>query len=289
MKILKHLKTLIIMLLTVVVMTGCAGNQAVNEEQSGNETSAKTEIIMATTTSTQDSGLLDYLLPEFMKDTGYDIKVVAVGTGQAIKMGEDGEADVLLVHSRSSEEEFVKAGHGIERHDVMYNDFVLVGPKSDKKVQAAAEGSIEEALIFIKENNVRFITRGDDSGTHKAELKLWKGVGIEPKGAWYISIGKGMGAAIQMADEQMAYTISDRATFLAMRDKVEMQIIVEGDQKLYNQYGVIAVNPEKNDKINKEGARIFIDWILSEKAQGKIGDFGKEEYGQSLFIPNAGN
>lgn len=277
------------MLLTVVVMTGCAGNQAVNEEQSGNETSAKTEIIMATTTSTQDSGLLDYLLPEFMKDTGYDIKVVAVGTGQAIKMGEDGEADVLLVHSRSSEEEFVKAGHGIERHDVMYNDFVLVGPKSDKKVQAAAEGSIEEALIFIKENNVRFITRGDDSGTHKAELKLWKGVGIEPKGAWYISIGKGMGAAIQMADEQMAYTISDRATFLAMRDKVEMQIIVEGDQKLYNQYGVIAVNPEKNDKINKEGARIFIDWILSEKAQGKIGDFGKEEYGQSLFIPNAGN
>lgn len=246
-----------------------------------------TNLIMATTTSTENSGLLAYLLPLFKKDTGIDVKVVAVGTGQALKLGEDGEADVLLVHAKSSEEEFIKGGHGLERFDVMYNDYVLIGPKEDPILLKEKAGSdIAMALQQIQEQKQKFISRGDDSGTHKAELKLWKDMGIEPEGKWYLSAGRGMGEVIQMADETQAYTLSDRATYLSMKDKVDLEIVVEGDSKLFNQYGVIAVNPDKNDKINLEGAQAFIDWILSEKGQNLIAEFGKEEYGQSLFIPN---
>ncbi|MEW9121171.1 MAG: substrate-binding domain-containing protein [Thermotaleaceae bacterium] len=246
-----------------------------------------TNLIMATTTSTENSGLLTYLLPLFKKDTGIDVKVVAVGTGQALKLGEDGEADVLLVHAKSSEEEFIKGGHGLERFDVMYNDYVLIGPKEDPILLKEKAGSdIAMALQQIQEQKQKFISRGDDSGTHKAELKLWKDMGIEPEGKWYLSAGRGMGEVIQMADETQAYTLSDRATYLSMKDKVDLEIVVEGDSKLFNQYGVIAVNPDKNDKINLEGAQAFIDWVLSEKGQNLIAEFGKEEYGQSLFIPN---
>jgi len=272
------------------MLSGCTTTQptpAPTPVQTENTPVEKKEIILATTTSTQDSGLLDYLLPEFAKDSGYEVKVIAVGTGQAIKMGEDGEADVLLVHAKASEEEFVKAGHGIERFDVMYNDFVLIGPKDDVRVKEASKGKVDAALKYINDNKVKFISRGDDSGTHKAELKLWRAIGIEPAGDWYASAGKGMGAVIQMADEMKAYTISDRATYLSMKDKTEMEIIVENDKQLYNQYGVIAVNPAKNDKINKEGAQAFVDWILSDKVQKQIGQFGVEKYGQPLFTPNA--
>lgn len=244
-------------------------------------------IVLATTTSTQSTGLLDYLMPLFKSETGYDVKVVAVGTGQALKLGEDGEADVLLVHAKSDEEKFVAAGHGLKRFDVMYNDFVLIGPKGDPaKVKENAQGDILKALDYISKNKVKFISRGDDSGTHKKELALWKELNITPAGDRYISAGKGMGEVIQMANEMQAYTLSDRGTFLSMKDKIDLDIVIENNQKLFNQYGVIAVNPAKNNKINAEGAQAFIKWILSEQTQKRIGEFQKEKYGQSLFVPN---
>lgn len=282
------LLTLASLLILVVFLVGCTANQPTpTPTESTPAPVEKKEIILSTTTSTQDSGLLDYLLPVFTKDTGYDVKTVAVGTGQAIKMGEDGEADVLLVHAKASEEAFIKAGHGLQRFDVMYNDFILIGPKDDTVVKSNSENNVLKALQYIKENKIKFLSRGDDSGTHKAELKLWKTLSIEPAGDWYVSAGKGMGAVIQMADEMKAYTISDRATFLSMQDKTDVDIVVEQDPVLYNQYGVIAVNPNKNDKINSKGAEAFVDWILSDKVQKLIGEFGVEEYGQPLFTPNA--
>jgi tungstate transport system substrate-binding protein len=284
----RSLLTLVSLLILVVFLVGCVANQPTpTPTESTPVPVEKKEVILSTTTSTQDSGLLETLLPEFTKDTGYDIKVVAVGSGQALKMGEEGEADVLLVHAKASEEEFIKAGHGLQRFDVMYNDFVLIGPKGDTVLKNNAQNEALKALQYIKDNKLKFVSRGDDSGTHKAELKLWKALTIEPTGDWYISAGKGMGAVIQMADEMKAYTISDRATFLSMQDKVNLEIVVEQDPKLYNQYGVIAVNPNKNDKINSAGAEAFVDWIRSEKVQKLIGQFGVEKYGQPLFIPNA--
>lgn len=276
-----------LVLMMAFVLSSCGTAKQPNQAQTQPAPEAKKGIILSTTTSTQDSGLLDYLLPEFTKDTGYDVKVVAVGTGQALKMGEDGEADVLLVHAKASEEAFVKAGHGLQRFDVMYNDFILIGPKDDAKVKDAAGNDIQKALKYINDNKIKFISRGDDSGTDKAEKKLWKDMNLQPSGDWYVSAGKGMGPVIQMANEMKAYTISDRATYLAMKDKTDLAIITENDPKLYNQYGVIAVNPNKNEKINKEGAQAFVDWILSEKTQKLIGQYGVDKYGQQLFVPNA--
>jgi tungstate transport system substrate-binding protein len=283
----------LLVLLMVVALLGACGQQPAPEPEK--EESAKEpedvknkSIIMATTTSTENSGLLEYLLPIFKEDTGYEVKVVAVGTGKALQMGEDGEADVLLVHSKASEEEFVEAGHGLERFDVMYNDFVILGSKEDPaKIGENASNDVVKALELISNNKATFVSRGDDSGTHKKELDCWKQANIEPQGDWYVEAGKGMGDVIQMANEMKGYTLSDRGTYLSMKDSVDLEILVEGDNRLFNQYGVIAVNPEKNEKINNEGAQAFIDWILSEKVQSLIGEFGKEEYGQPLFIPNA--
>ncbi len=280
------LLTIAFVLMLSLVFTACSSKEQSNTDVKP-APEVKKELILATTTSTQDSGLLDYLLPVFEADTGIVAKVVAVGTGQAIKMGEDGEADVLLVHAKASEEEFVKAGHGVERFDVMYNDFILIGPKDDASVKDASEQKILTALQYINDNKVKFVSRGDDSGTHKAELNLWKQLNIEPSGDWYISAGKGMGAVIQMANEMKAYTYTDRATYLSMKDKIDLDIIVEGDKALFNQYGVIAVDPNKNDKINKEGAQAFVDWILSDKVQELIGQYGIDKYGEALFTPNA--
>jgi tungstate transport system substrate-binding protein len=271
-----------------LLLSACSVSQPSAQTQSQPAASAaKKGIILATTTSTQDSGMLDYLLPVFTKETGYDVKVVAVGTGQALKLGEDGEADVLLVHAKASEEAFIKAGHGVKRYDVMYNDFVLIGPKDDTRVKEAAGNDIQKALKYIYDNKLKFVSRGDDSGTDKAEKTLWKNLNLQPSGDWYVSAGKGMGPVIQMANEMKAYTISDRATYLAMKDKTDLAIVTENDPKLFNQYGVIAVNPAKNDKINKEGAQAFVDWILSDKTQKLIGQFGVDKYGQALFVPNA--
>lgn len=284
-KFLSVLTTLVMAATVSLNFTGCNNKETATKE--GDKLTNNT-ITMATTTSTQDSGLLDYILPKFTAETGIDVKTVAVGTGQALKLGESGDADVLLVHAKAQEEEFVKAGHGLERFDVMYNDFILVGPKSDPgKIKESAGTDIAKALEDISKNQNKFVSRGDESGTHSAEKKLWKGVNITPSGDWYLSAGQGMGAVLQLADEKSAYTISDRATYLSMKDKTELGIIVEGDSKLRNQYGVIAVNPNKSSNINVEGAQSFIKWILSENVQKDIGEFGKDKFGQSLFFPNA--
>lgn len=265
------------MLFVVILVAGCGG---VSSEQS---------IILATTTSTENSGLLDSILPVFTEDTGIKVKVVAVGTGQAIKLGEDGEADVLLAHAKASEEAFVAEGHGLERFDVMYNDFVLIGPENDPlNISGLASSNIVNALVLLKDSESEpFISRGDDSGTHKKELELWSSLGFTPEGDWYKSVGAGMGETILMAEELEGYTLTDRATYLSMVGDLGLKIVVEGDTKLFNQYGIIAVNPDKNHKINNEGANEFIQWLLSEKGQKLIREFGIEEFGDSLFIPNA--
>ncbi|WP_427340717.1 substrate-binding domain-containing protein [Caloranaerobacter sp. DY30410] len=269
---------LLSIVLVLALLIGCG----IQEKNKGN---SKT-IILATTTSTRDSGLLDYLLPKFEDETGIKVKVIAVGTGKALQMGRDGEADILLVHAKSDEEQFVKEGHGLKRHDVMYNDFILVGPKEANGGLIEKSNDIVEAFKLIAKNKLKFISRGDNSGTHKKELKIWEETGIKPEGDWYVSAGRGMGDVLKMADEMRAYTLTDRATYLNLRDKIDLDIIVEKDSRLFNQYGIIPVNPDKNDNINSEGALIFMNWMLSDKTQRLIGEYGKDKYGMPLFVPN---
>ena len=251
------------------------------------EASAPQKLILATTTSTQDSGLLDYLLPFFEQEYNTKIDVIAVGTGQAIKLGQDGNADVLLVHARSQEDAFMAAGDGVRREDVMYNDFVIVGPESDP---AGISGMKDAAAAFTKiaDAQAKFVSRGDNSGTNTKELAIWKAAGIKPVGDWYISAGQGMGAVLTMADEQQAYTLSDRATYLARTlEGTDLKILVEGDPILFNPYGVIAVNPDKNPDINNELANTFIDWLVSLPTQEKISQFGVDKFGVPLFTPDS--
>lgn len=243
-------------------------------------------IILATTTSTQDSGLLDYLLPIFQEETGIEARVVAVGTGKALQMGRDGQADVLLVHAKKDEETFVKEGHGLERFDVMYNDFIIVGPTGAQSTETAKSfKEVAKVMAWVNENQQKFVSRGDDSGTHKKEIALWA-AGV-PTGDFYVSAGKGMGEVLQMANELQAFTLTDRATYLSMKDKLQLEIVTEGDPALLNQYGVIAVNPDKGELIHEVGAQTFIQWILSKETQELIRQFGVEKYGQPLFFPNA--
>jgi len=245
------------------------------------------EVILATTTSTQDSGLLDVLVPEFEKQTGYQVKTVAVGSGQALQMGQEGNADVLLVHSPSAEKDLVDAGYGIERVLVMHNDFVVVCPGSDP---AGIKGTQKatEAFTKIADTKTQFVSRGDDSGTHKAELKLWDKAGIKPEGDWYTESGQGMGATLRIASEKGACTLTDRATYLANKDTLDLEILLEGDPALLNIYHVIVVNPEKWPKVNVQGARAFAAFLTSPEGQKMIEEFGKDKYGQSLFFPDAG-
>lgn len=285
MKFSKKVLTSALAVLTAVSITACSSNTDKQESKQAKQN----DLILATTTSTQDSGLLDYLLPKFTKDTGIKVKTIAVGTGKAIKMGEDGEADVLLVHDTKSENKFVKDGNSKERHDVMYNDFVIVGPKEDplKLKEITGENKTEEALKKIQENQAKFISRSDDSGTNKKELKLWKALNIDPKGNWYVEAGTGMGDVLKMASEKKAYTLTDRGTYLSMKDKLNLDVVVEKDKDLKNQYGVMCVNPDKFKNVNSKEAKEFEEWILSSKVQKEIENFKKEEYGQSLFTPNA--
>jgi tungstate transport system substrate-binding protein len=244
-------------------------------------------LILATTTSTEDSGLLDYLLPDFEAEYGVEMDVVAVGTGQALALGEDGNADVLLVHARAREDAFMDAGHGVRRNDVMYNDFVIVGPESDP---AGVKGMTDApaALGQIAEAEAPFVSRGDDSGTHTKEKAIWSEAGVEPSGDWYISAGQGMGAVLTMANEQQAYTLSDRATYLARTlEGTDLVILVEGDPILFNPYGVIAINPNKGDHIKADLANQFIDWLISLPTQEKIAEFGIEKFGTPLFTPDS--
>ncbi|TPM43692.1 extracellular solute-binding protein [Mesorhizobium sp. B2-3-2] len=244
-------------------------------------------IVVASTTSTQDSGLFDYILPLFEKKTGISVKVVAQGTGQALDTGRRGDADVVFVHAKAQEEKFIKEGFGVKRFDVMYNDFVLVGPKSDP---AGISGTkdIAAALIAIEAKKAAFVSRGDRSGTHSAELGLWKTAGIDieaAKGPWYKEIGQGMGAALNAAAAMNAYTLSDRGTWLSFKNRGVLDIAVEGDKRLFNQYGVMLVNPHKHPSVKVEAGQRFIDWLVSPEGQKAIGEYKID--GQQLFFPNA--
>ncbi len=244
------------------------------------------DIILATTTSTQDSGLLDVLLPAFEKKTGYKVKTIAVGTGQALAMGEKGEADVLLVHAPDAEKKVVAGGAAINRQMVMHNDFILVGAANDP---AHAKGqTVAAALTAIAKAQTPFISRGDKSGTHQMEQKLWKQAGITPSGTWYQEAGAGMGQTLAIANEKKGYTLTDRATFLAQKKNLALEIMVEGDAKLLNIYHVMEVNPEKFAKVNNAGAKAFSAFILSSEGQTLISNFGKDKYGQALFFADAG-
>lgn len=239
---------------------------------------------LATTTSTENSGLLNTLLPEFQRDTGYTVHVVAVGTGKALRMARDGDADVVLVHARAAEDQFVAAGYGINRRDVMYNDFVLVGPPSDP-ANINEAGDVSESLRRISKSQHLFVSRGDDSGTHKRELMLWKRAGLKPAGSWYREAGQGMGKVLQIASELDAYALTDRGTWLAYQGKLHLSLLFQDDPPLHNPYGIIAVNPKRYPDTNAAGASSLIDWITSPKAQRMINEF--EVDGQRLFIPLA--
>jgi tungstate transport system substrate-binding protein len=244
-------------------------------------------IVVASTTSTQDSGLFSHILPLFKAKTGIEVKVIAQGTGQALDTARRGDADVVFVHAKSQEEKFIAEGQGVKRFDVMYNDFVLIGPKSDP---AGVSGSkdIVAALKTIQQKSLPFVSRGDKSGTHSAELALWKQADVDlatAKGPWYREIGQGMGAALNTAGAMNAYVISDRGTWLSFKNPGDLVIAVEGDKRLFNQYGVILVNPEKHPAVKKDFGQSFIDWLLSSEGQAAIAAY--QVNGKQLFFPNA--
>ena len=267
----------LIIAVSVLVLTGTASAQGPKTK----------DLILATTTSTVDSGLLDYLVPIFEKKTGYRVKTIAVGTGHALAMGEKGEADVVLAHAEQAEKKLVDSGVVRNYRLVMHNDFIIAGPPEDP---AKIKGkSTVEAFKAIFEGRAPFISRGDDSGTNKMELTLWEKTGLNPKGAkWYLESGQGMGATLLMASEKKGYTLSDRATYLAEKPNTKLNILCEGDPSLLNIYHVMEVNPEKFGKVNAEGAKAFVDFMTSPETQKLIGDFGKDRYGQPLFFPDAG-
>ena len=244
-------------------------------------------VILSTTTSTQDSGLLDVLVPLFEKQTGYSVKTVSVGTGQALEMAAKGDADVALVHAPSLEKKYVADGKLLNRRLVMYNDFVIIGPKDDPAKIKSAKTALA-ALKLIEQSKSPFVSRGDNSGTHNLEKTLWKEAGITPKGDWYIEAGQGMGATLNIANERNAYTITDRGTLLALSKRVNLPILIEGDKALLNIYSVMEVNPANGPRINVAGGKAFADFMVAPQTQNVIKNFGVEKFGQSLFVPVAG-
>ena len=245
------------------------------------------DIILATTTSTQDSGLLDVLIPMFEEQTGYRVKTIAVGTGQALAMGEKGEADVLLTHAPASEKPLVESGAVTNYQLVMHNDFILVGPSSDPaKVKDLK--SVADAFKAISETSSIFVSRGDDSGTDKKEKGIWKDINIPNEGSWYQETGQGMGQTLNIASQKEGYTLTDRATFLAQKDNLQLEIAVQGEKSLLNIYHVMQVNEEKFPKVNADGAKAFVEFMIDSKTQDIIGEFGMDEYGEPLFFKDAG-
>ena len=283
-RILAAALVLAMVLSMTAILSGCGSEEETTE--------SKGTIILATTTSTKDSGLLDEILPVFEEESGYTVDVVSVGSGEAMTMGENGEADVLLVHSPAAEEEYVAGGHADEdgRMDVMYNDFVIIGPEADPAgVSANPADDAIAAFEDIMNSQSTFVSRADESGTHSKELSIWEAAGLTPSGDWYVEAAAGMGDVITMADEMSGYTLADRATWLNVGGDTALTILCEKDPSgnLYNQYGVICVNPDKNENINHEGAKAFQEWIVSDETQQLIGEYGVEEYGEALFVPNA--
>ena len=265
------LKKLILILLGMIFASGAC---------------AARDIRMSTTTSTENSGLLKHLLPAFEAKCGCKVRVVAVGTGKALELGKNGDVDVVLVHARPAEDKFVAAGYGVNRRDVMYNDFILVGPQSDP-LQLRGSKDVIEAFKKLGEGKAKFISRGDNSGTDQMEKNYWKLAGVDPKGAWFISAGLGMGEVLTMASELQGYTLSDRATYNAYRARTGLNILVQGDTKMFNPYGVIAVNPKNYPDVNHQGAMEFINWITSDEGQKMIAEF--KINGEQMFFPSANN
>ncbi len=280
MKMFRNSRVIVTLMITaLLVVLGAANLYAAPKQKN---------IILATTTSTQDSGLLDVLLPVFEKETGYFVKTIAVGSGQAMAMGQKGEADVLLVHSPDAEKKFVSEGYGINRRLVMHNDFIIVGPGTDSAKIKGVKSSVE-AIKLIASANALFASRGDNSGTHAKEKTLWKKTGINPAGQkWYQETGLGMGQTLNVAAEKKGYTLADRGTYLALKKNLGLDILVEGDEALLNIYHVIEVNSAKWPKANAEGAKAFADFMVSKKTQGIIKTFGVDKFGSPLFFPDAG-
>lgn len=268
-------RTRIAALLLLAVAAGCGPAGAPE----------RTTIVLATTTSTQDSGLLEELVPRFTDETGIAVQTIAVGSGQAIELARRGEADVVLVHSPAAEQDLVAGGDTGRRMLVMHNDFVLLGPAADPA--ALAGMPVEEAFATVAATSSPFVSRGDESGTHAKELSLWADAGVEPGGGWYTSTGQGMGATLQIADEKRAYTLADRATYLTQRDTVDLEVLAEGDPGLLNVYHVIEMTTRASDLVEAEAAAAFADWIVSDAVQESIGQFGVEELGEPLFVPDA--
>jgi tungstate transport system substrate-binding protein len=243
-------------------------------------------VILATTTSTQDSGLLDELIPRFERESGLEVKTIAVGSGEAIELGARGEADVVLAHSPAAEQELMAAGKAGARRTVMHNDYVVVGPAGDPADVRGAEAA--RALARVAEAKAPFVSRGDESGTHTFELGLWEDAGVDPGGAWYQESGQGMGATLQIANDKDAYTISDRGTYLATESARDLEILVEGGGELLNVYHVIDIAEDAGERVNAEGGKALADWLVAPAAQNAIKTFGVEEFGEPLFVPDAG-
>lgn len=286
---------LALLMVFALMLSGCTSTPEAEpapepeSEQANQEvtTPENPDIILATTTSTQDSGLLDVLIPMFEEQTGYRVKTIAVGTGQALAMGEKGEADVLLTHAPASEKPLVESGAVTNYQLVMHNDFILVGPSSDPaKVKDLK--SVADAFKAISETSSIFVSRGDDSGTDKKEKGIWKDINIPNEGSWYQETGQGMGQTLNIASQKEGYTLTDRATFLAQKDNLQLEIAVQGEKSLLNIYHVMQVNEEKFPKVNADGAKAFVEFMIDSKTQDIIGEFGMDEYGEPLFFKDAG-
>ncbi len=270
-------------ILAVATLTAAGRRESTSEMPSALAEAQADRVRLATTTSTENSGLLDSILPVFTEMYGIAVDVVAVGTGAALELGRNGDADVVMVHARSLEDQFVVAGYGVNRRDIMYNDFIILGPADDPAGIADA-ASVSDAMSRIAAAEVVFISRGDNSGTHNRELQLWETAGIAPAGRWYREVGQGMGAVIAIADEEEAYTLADRGTFLSFRGDIALEVLTEGDQALFNPYGIIAVNPALHERANYIGAMALIAFLTSPEGQSRIGAFRVE--GEALFTPN---
>ncbi len=272
-----------LLVLMLGIIQGCGKQQAPSQQATQPQVK---DLILATTTSTQDSGLLGVLEPMFEQKTGYDLKIISVGSGAALEMGNKGEADVLLVHSPAAEKALVDSGVGINYQLVMHNDFIIVGPAGDPAgIKCSAS---VDAFKKIADKKSTFVSRGDNSGTHTKELSVWKAAGITPEGSWYQQSCTGIGDTLNITNEKGGYTLSDRATYLAQKSNFKLEILSEGDKSLLNIYHVMQVNPEKFSKVNKDGAKAFVDFMINPDTQKTIGEFGKDKYGQGLFIPDAG-
>ncbi|MGI9952566.1 substrate-binding domain-containing protein [Moorellaceae bacterium AZ2] len=282
----RYLNPVVLGVLLISLLAGCGQKTKVGAPAAA---PARKTVILATTTSTMDTGLLDVLIPLFEKETGYTVKPHAVGTGQALAMGEQGNADVLLVHAPEDEKKLVDKGVVINRQLVMHNDFIIVGPPEDPAGVKGA-GDAAEAFRRIAAEQALFVSRGDDSGTHKKEKAIWSRAGIEPSGQWYQEAGAGMGQTLNIASEKGGYTLTDRGTYLALKKNLKLDILLEGEKSLLNIYHAMQVNPDKFPglEINSEGAKAFIDFLLAPETQKIIGDFGRDKYGQPLFFPDAG-